>query len=318
MQIPGGAHDETLVFVFGALRSGTTVFRLMLDAHPELNNPGEVDFLFDYLSRDPQHSSGWRYDTDKLAENRVFRASGLKIPEACDGLDLLRDFLAQYRSRGKSHLTLNIHRHLGRALEVLPESRVIHLLRDPRDVSRSCIGMGWAGTLYHGVGQWCTTEEEWRRICDDLAPERYIEVKFEDLIAKTEDDLRRVCAFVGVTFDADMLSYHENTTYNAPDPSLIEQWKRKSSQRDVALVEGRVGERLRAGGYEPSGEPVYPGTLERTWLRIQNRTGVWKTAIRRYGFVLLFMEKLSRRLGLEKMHTRYRNRMRAHDAETLK
>jgi hypothetical protein len=40
------------VFIFGSMRAGTTVFRLMLDAHDGISNPGEVDFLFDHLARD--------------------------------------------------------------------------------------------------------------------------------------------------------------------------------------------------------------------------------------------------------------------------
>ena len=30
-----------LIFVFGALRSGTTVFKLMLNSHVDISNPGE-------------------------------------------------------------------------------------------------------------------------------------------------------------------------------------------------------------------------------------------------------------------------------------
>ena len=39
-----GHEQPAPVIVFGALRSGTTLLRLMLNAHPDLNNPGEVDF----------------------------------------------------------------------------------------------------------------------------------------------------------------------------------------------------------------------------------------------------------------------------------
>ena len=37
------------VFIFGSERSGTTVLRLMVNAHPMLSNPGEFDFLFDTI-----------------------------------------------------------------------------------------------------------------------------------------------------------------------------------------------------------------------------------------------------------------------------
>ena len=51
---------ERVIFVYGALRSGTTLFRLMLEAHPALSNAGEADFLFDFLSPDQNHATGWR------------------------------------------------------------------------------------------------------------------------------------------------------------------------------------------------------------------------------------------------------------------
>ena len=64
---PMPASCADVVFVYGALRSGTTAFRLMLDAHPLTVNPGEFDFLFDYLHADDTCPDGWRLDTDALS-----------------------------------------------------------------------------------------------------------------------------------------------------------------------------------------------------------------------------------------------------------
>ena len=52
------------VILYGALRSGTTMLRLMLDAHPALSCPGESDFLFDHLRAE---ADTWRYDRRKMA-----------------------------------------------------------------------------------------------------------------------------------------------------------------------------------------------------------------------------------------------------------
>ncbi|MEL7086985.1 MAG: sulfotransferase, partial [Planctomycetota bacterium] len=115
-----------VVFIYGALRSGTTVFRLMLNAHPAMSNPGEMDFLFDHLAPDPAHPTGWRYDLSALRAGRIFKASNLTIPPERDGLDLLEDFLTQLQDRapGKA-LSINIHRRVDRMLSVMPHARVI-------------------------------------------------------------------------------------------------------------------------------------------------------------------------------------------------
>ncbi|GGO60551.1 Sulfotransferase family protein [Roseovarius pacificus] len=306
------------VFVFGALRSGTTVFRLMLNAHPALNNPGEVDFLFDHLLLDPDQPGGWRYDLAALCESRGFLASGLSIPAGLDGIALLQDFIGQYRRRGDGVLTLNIHRNIGRVHEILPAVRIIHMLRDPRDVARSSIGMGWAGTLYHGVDQWMNTEREWEATADRLQPDQVLHLRYEDLIDNAPRELHRVCEFLGVAFEDSMLHYHEKTTYSPPDPALIEQWKRKSTPREVALVEGKVSTLLQSRGYSPSGDPVYPGSVERLGLRMVNRLRIWRKAIRRYGLPLFVTDKLARRLGLAALHGRCQRRIRDRDAAALK
>ena len=79
-----------------------------------------------------------------LRENRIFRSQALEIPEGLDGLMLLDSFLAQLQAKSDGIFTLNIHRGISHVAELLPECKVIHMLRDPRDVGRSSIGMGWA------------------------------------------------------------------------------------------------------------------------------------------------------------------------------
>lgn len=316
--MPKDAPLHRIVFVFGALRSGTTVFRLMLDGHPEIKNPGEVDFLFDFLTPDVTHDSGWRYDLEKLVENRVFLGSGLRLTGGKDGLDLLADFLDQYEARGAGVLTLNIHRNVGRALKVLPAARVIHMLRDPRDVARSSIGMGWSGTLYSGVDHWIRTETEWQGVGPSLSADRVHDLRYESLFRDIETELRAVCAFLEVDFEPEMLNYHQNTTYAPPDVSLVEQWRRKSSDDEIALVEGKAHALMGPNGYTPTGDGRRPSRAEHLWLLAKNRILVWRTGVQRFGFTTYFLEKLTRYCRFEKLHRRLQTRMRDQSASFIK
>lgn len=56
------------------------MFRLMLNHHPQIANPGEVDFLFDFLIPSNMHPSGWRYDLPSLRRNRIFQSQGWICP----------------------------------------------------------------------------------------------------------------------------------------------------------------------------------------------------------------------------------------------
>lgn len=307
------------VFVYGALRSGSTVLRLMLDRHEAVGNPGEVDFLFDHLRRDAE--GRWRYDREALAADRVFRSKGMAPPDAAeDGRAALgRMVEALRREAGGRRLTLNIHRRLDRALELFPSAKVIHLLRDPRDVARSSIGMGWAGDVWHGVGHWIETERAWDGARARLAEGQALELRYERLFTDLEAELRRVCAFLEAPWSPSMLRYHETSTYDPPDPKLVEQWRRKASARELGLVEGRVGALLEARGYAPSGAaPIRPRGLSRLGLVLRNKLFRWRRRIRRYGFWLFAMERLTRRAGLSASHRRLRERAQAIDVAHLK
>jgi hypothetical protein len=296
------------VFVYGGLRCGTTVFRLMLNAHPELSNPGEVDHLFDHLHR--RADGGWRYDLDALSLDRRTAATGTALPDrpdpaTHDGRALLSDLIERLRARGTGAMSLNVHRNLGKIVALFPGARFIHLLRDPRDVARSCIGMGWAGTTWHGVRPWIETERDWDRVSPSLSPDAVFELRYEDLLADPAGRLGEVCGFLGVAFDPAMLRYHEDTTYEPPDPGRVQQWRRKLSDDELALLEWRIGDLLAARGYAPSGvAPRPPGPGERLRLAVRNKTAVWRFLVRRYGAALVLTEKISRRLGLGPLHRR--------------
>ena len=289
------------VIVYGALRSGTTVFRLMLNAHEGVQNPGEADFLFDALRRDPAGPGGWRYDRAALADSRIFAAHGLALRDDLDGLDLLADLLAQFRARvPEAVLTLNVHRHARRVREVLPEARIIHLLRDPRDVARSSVAMGWAGLSCYGVDHWIATERDW-----DAAgfPEsQVLELRFERLMTDLDAELARVCDVLGGPVSRAMLDYHRDSTYAPPDPRLVEQWRRQASRREVALVEHRIGDLGPARGYPPAIPPHAPGALERASLALRNDLGRRRASLRRFGLPLLVGAKITGWIGAESLH----------------
>lgn len=305
------------IFVYGALRSGTTVFRLMLNAHDGIQNPGEVDFLFDFLHRDPAAPGGWRYDIDRLRENRIFRAHKLQIPDGIDGLDLMSDFMRQFQARRPAAvLTMNLHRHAERVGEVLPGARFIHLLRDPRDVARSSVVMGWAGLSYYGVDHWMETERSWDAA--GFPSEQVLTLKFEDLMADLDGRLAAVCDFLEVPFAESMLGYHHDTTYGPPDPKIAEQWRRKADPHEIALLEGKCGALIRARGYAPGQVAHHPGRTERALLALRNNIGRRRASLRRFGLPLLLGAKLSGWVGATSLHRHFRRRMDTKVAQSLK
>lgn len=289
-----------LMAVYGALRSGTTMLRLMLNGHPALRCPGESDYFFDHL--EIGDDGRVTLDIEALRRSRFFQADHETVEVADDPLDVLDEMLVRLAGppSGEADLTFvfMLHRGLEKAIRIFPDIKVVHMLRDPRDVARSSIGMGWAGTVYHGVDHWIRTEAEWDRAALRIPPDQKMELRYEQLVSQDRAVLEAFCTFAGLSFDPLMLDYDRHTTYGRPDAQLAEQWRQQVSPRDLALVEGRLGGLLAARGYQPSGHaPVTPGPLWRLWLGMLNRGRYWRRRISRYGLVDPLLVSLARRLG---------------------
>lgn len=299
------------VVVYGALRSGTTLLRLMLDGHPRLSCPGETDFLFDHLTgtgRDP------RYNHDALERDRIYRAHMAKYADTPLESRSPDAFISRIAGQDRIAV-LMLHRHVDRVLDLYPDMRFVHMLRDPRDVARSSIGMGWAGTTYHGVGHWIDTETGWQAVAGRLPEKQVLTLRYEELIRDAEGELQRLCAFCGLDYDPDMMSYASSSTYDRPNPKLVEQWKRKQTPEEIALVEGRIGPLLGAAGYAPSGHaPITLTALHRFGLALANRKAVWADRIRRFGLLDPLIVAVCRKLGLGRMGGRAQRRI---DGKTL-
>lgn len=305
-----------VVVLYGALRSGSTMTRLILDAHPGINCPGERDFMLDFITSEGE---GLGLDHQALEMNRIFQGSGLSVPETSDGQAAFFDLLAQEQGGRDEVLIPVMHRKLDMLLQLMPDIRLIHLLRDPRDVARSSCSLGWAGNTWYGIRHWIKTERQWDKVADRLAPEQILEVRYEDLVSDPDTWLPRLCEFVGLPYDAAMLSYPETTSYSKLDPSLCFQWKHKQTPREVALVEHLIGDLLQRRGYEPSGHPTdAPGFVERASLWARNKVSVWRAIFKRYGVIDPILVRIARKLGMPTLARGAQMRVNEKQRKTLK
>lgn len=283
------------VIVFGALRSGTTLLRLMLNGHDQLSCTGEHDYLFEDMYLD---DGVWRYDLEALAEGRIFQSQQLELPSD-NAVDVaLPELLGQIRGKNEcTHSVLMLHRNLEKAISLLPDAPIVHFLRDPRDVAKSSVGMGWEGNVYFGADVWIQTETEWQSISDQVEP-RSIDVRYEALVSDPVAELTRICQFLDIEYEEAMLSYPERSNYKAPDASLAEQWRKKMSKRDQQLIEARLGPLLTNAGYASEVEALDLSKRDKRRLRLQNAIGRHRFRLKRHGFQHIKLV-VGRRLGLK-------------------
>ncbi|HYP54254.1 MAG TPA: sulfotransferase [Pyrinomonadaceae bacterium] len=211
-------------FVVGAPRSGTTLLRLMLDAHPELSIPPEMGFMPAVLAlrvrgRELRRAffeavTGMPSWADANIPRAAFeQALGEVEPFTVGGG--VRTFYRLYAARfGKPRWgdkTPAYCLHMDKIEEVLPEARFVHIIRDGRDVALSLRGLWFSpgDSIEERAGLW----RSWILTARRLGKRRrhYTEVRYEDLIADAPAVLRKICDFVGLTYDRRMESYYESS-----------------------------------------------------------------------------------------------------------
>ena len=212
--------DPPAPFVVGAARSGTTLLRMMLDAHGELALPFETQLLPELIDLQAEGATPEQL-AEHLVSHRRWPDFGLDADRqraafaAVEPFDLgeaMRTFYRAYaESQGKPRWgdkSPGYALHIRRIAEVMPEAHFVHLIRDGRDVRLSQLrrGSGHPTAAKH-ARRWKRRVKRGRRQGGRVP--HYMEVRYEALIADPEPELRRICGFVGLDFDPVMLSYHE-------------------------------------------------------------------------------------------------------------
>jgi hypothetical protein len=181
-------------FVLSTVRSGSTLLRMLLDAHSQIHSPHEMHL------RSINVDITGKYGDKALAEVKLDR----------DELNnVLWDWYLhrELATTGKKLLvnkTPNDVFIADRIRACWPDARFIYLLRHPVSVARSRARLRPQDSEEQNVGRvlkYADAVEEARQTWPGHT------LRYEDLTADPEGELRRLCAFLGVPFEATMLEY---------------------------------------------------------------------------------------------------------------
>ena len=269
------------IFV-GSGRSGTTVFRNIFDGHPDLAMTHEAHFIAPMAQRRKVYESGG-FDRDHfvadLYTNSNFVRQGLDRNTVAARLeagnvrtfaDAVRAVFALYAAeRGKTlygDKTPGYVNHLELLGAVFPEAKFVHIIRDGRDVALGYLDRDEWGpsTIGEAAMYWRSRVARGREAGRALGSDRYVEVRYEDLVDDPDKTIRLVCDFLGLEFHDEMLRFHERgqefiSVSNTPDAfgglakpitKGMRNWRTQMAPGDVELFEAIAGDLLDALGYD--------------------------------------------------------------------
>jgi hypothetical protein len=260
---------ERHIVMGGAPRSGTTLLRTLLDRHPEVCSGPETKLLVPAAFNLAWLSQAYGIPQ---AELEILRREARSQGAFVDAF-ATRVRAAAGKARWAEKTPQNI-RHLRWILERFPEALVVHIVRDGRDVVCSMrehpdwrwVDGSWQKVLVPRPLAWYA-----QRWVEDTAAGmawrgdgRYVEVRYEDLVADPTAALRSVCERAGIPADATWLAQaaagagrgsasarpQGRPEYGGAVSTVsVGRWRTDLSSAEREEVERRCGERLRELGY---------------------------------------------------------------------
>jgi hypothetical protein len=140
--------------------------------------------------------------------------------------------------------------------KLYPRARFVHLVRDPRDCVLSTQD-AWGNTPLRTAQEWADRVRRCREAGVALGPERYIELRYEDLVDAVRERLAAVFDFLGVPTPPDagqFLRVPENLGSARGSAEVVtrnrQKWKQTMPADMRRDIEGIAGDLLLAYGYE--------------------------------------------------------------------
>ena len=271
------------VFIVSAPRSGSTLLRLILDAHPDLAVPPPgwlFDLVYPYLYS--YGNLGDEANLLSLAEDILATPTVQKWPLTMRPVDLVaaaksRSFAGLYEALHVAYANLENKKRWGEKTprnafwideirELFPDAQFIHIVRDGRDmaidISDSVL---LPYSVYSGANLWQRYVLAIRDSGSRLSASAFCEIRYEDLCADPMSTIRRICSFLGEDFHAAMLA--PNRTKSAQNWSshplhaktsepistrYCDMYKTRLPPEDVEALEALIGDSLQLFGY-PAG-----------------------------------------------------------------
>jgi glycosyltransferase involved in cell wall biosynthesis len=287
------AEQQPYLFVVGCPRSGTTLLQCMLDHHPWLAVALDTHFIPEAIKEaadgmDPpltpelvERVRQYRHFPRLQLSDAAIRQAAVKARTYSEFVSALYEAYA--RKHGKplaGEKTPDYCKHLPLLHRLFPWVKTVHTIRDGRDVALSTLE--WA-RRNRGPGRFGLWQEQPLAVCAlwwrwqvgtgrrdgvALGPSRYLEIRYDDVVDQSEDTLRRITAFLELSFADEMLTYslgkisHKKgltvkEAWLPPTPG-IRTWRTQMAARDVELFEALAGDLLSELGYERRFERISP------------------------------------------------------------
>jgi ketosteroid isomerase-like protein len=252
-----------MIFLVGAMRSGTNWLQRMLAAHPDVASLPTETLLFEWLdqfSSHVRHAGPGSVSIGQVYMERSDYVAALR--RLCDGIFAGNLAILGPADRLVERSPHHAH-HLGLIGAIYPDASCVHIIRDGRDVVRSLINQSFGpDDAREAAAEWRASIEDARRGAPGLA--NYVEVRYEALLDDPRGEMTELYKALNLPASSDAIEAavtEAGISFNADasSPELATgKWRTGLSPADVATVMEVAGATLADLGYETGPDTSAP------------------------------------------------------------
>ncbi len=249
-------------FVVGTQRSGTTLLGRMLSAHPNLFVINEIGGIQRILASARNGSEAYDCIDKKFHSKKQVG---------------IQDVLASQRKVRWSLKDPSLTYCLEEIPRLFPKSKMIFIVRDGRAVANSYLQVKWGVANIYAAGERWKKEIEMQRRFWESHADICWHVKYEDLLANPEKELRAISCFLGEEYSPSMLAYSKQSNtiikprssnenaFRQIDRSMEAKWKKELTHFQISVFESIAGQTLKDFGYTLVNEGFRVPILFKLW-----------------------------------------------------
>jgi len=221
-------------FIVSSGRAGTTLLCALLNASGEVHIPPESDFIAraypfynhrsSFTEEDYRKLSRIFFKTSqsawKLDEATLFNVLKEKKPQSFGEINsLIYNTFLMKANAGKAQWGIKrpvLIASIDRIRSVFPDAKIIHIVRDGRDVALSYKSVHDVGQKF-GPKSIFTCALYWadglKRI-DEVSGNFVLEIRYEDLLTDTDNTLKSICRFIDIEHNVEKFENYQNSNKN--------------------------------------------------------------------------------------------------------
>ena len=205
-----GSNDDSVIFILGMPRSGSTLIEQILSNHEKVFGCGELDLISKIIFK--------RFGNNDL---NLFFENVVSFNKN-EFLNLGEEYIKKIKIISKNSikatdkLPINFF-WIGMIKLILPNSKIVHCYRDPKDncfsIYKNHFPKGKINYSYDlkNIVEYYNLYNDLMKHWNNFFSDSIFNIKYEDLINKTEENVRDMLNFCNLKWDTKCLNFHNNT-----------------------------------------------------------------------------------------------------------